>query len=66
MSETVVLQHPTIGPIRGINKVAGVTQLLGVQYATLVDRFAPGVLLEAYAPEHARSPNGVLDATTIG
>ncbi|BEJ06734.1 hypothetical protein CcaverHIS641_0400030 [Cutaneotrichosporon cavernicola] len=61
-----VLQHPTIGNIKGVIKVPGVTQLLGVQYATLADRFAPGVLLESYPADHARVRDGVLDATTVG
>ncbi len=65
MSESFV-QHPTIGPLKGIVKVPGVIQLLGVQYATLADRFAPGVLLETYSPEHARVHEGAIDATAIG
>lgn len=58
--------HPTIGPIRGITKVSGVNQYLGIQYATLKDRFARGELLEAYPTNHANKRDGVLDATKLG
>ncbi|KAL3464916.1 Alpha/Beta hydrolase protein [Aspergillus heterothallicus] len=55
--------HPTIGRIRGISKVPGVVQYLGVQYATLADRFSRGVLLDSYTCE---DPSRVLDATKLG
>ncbi|PLB35005.1 Alpha/Beta hydrolase protein [Aspergillus candidus] len=58
-------QHPTIGPIRGLNKVPTVVQYLGVQYATLKDRFSRGVLLETYNRDYLNE-DGVLDATKLG
>ncbi len=60
------MQHSTIGPIRGVIKVPGITQFLGVQYATLRDRFAQGELLESYPSDHVRIQGGVFDATAIG
>ncbi|BCS25481.1 uncharacterized protein APUU_50192S [Aspergillus puulaauensis] len=45
-----IIQHPTIGPIRGTKRQSGVVQFLGIQYATLKDRFARGVLRE-YNPK---------------
>ena len=67
MSDQVtVLQHPALGPIRGINKVSGVTQYLGVQYASLADRFSRGELLNSYSPGFSRVHDGVFDATSIG
>ncbi|OQE42964.1 hypothetical protein PENCOP_c003G00472 [Penicillium coprophilum] len=58
-------QHPTIGPIKGLNKVPTVIQYLGVQYATLKDRFSRGVLLESYNSGHFNGDR-VLDATKLG
>lgn len=58
-------QHPTIGPIRGLNKIPTVVQFLGVQYATLKDRFSRGVLLETYDSGNFNE-DGVLDATKLG
>lgn len=61
-----ITQHATIGPIKGLRKGSGVVQYLGVQYATLKDRFARGELLELYSRSHPRKQGGVLDATRIG
>ena len=52
--------HSTIGGIRGLKRSKQVTQYLGVQYATLKDRFARAELVETYRQ------GGVLDATTFG
>jgi hypothetical protein len=52
--------HATIGCIRGLKRSEQVTQYLGVQYATLKDRFALAELVEVY------HQGGVLDATTFG
>ncbi|KAK1777632.1 Alpha/Beta hydrolase protein [Copromyces sp. CBS 386.78] len=60
-----ILSHPTIGPIRGIRRVDGLAQFLGVQYAVLRDRFARGELLKAYASDHPRIREGVFDATCL-
>lgn len=66
MSEqTPILQHPTIGPIRGVVKKVGVTQFLGVQYATLKDRFSRAELLKSYPSDHPRVQYGIFDATTL-
>lgn len=61
-----VLRHQSIGPIRGVNKLEGVTQFFGVQYATLAERFARAELLKSYPPEHTRVTDGIFDATSIG
>lgn len=53
--------HPTIGPIKGIQRFANITQFLGIQYGTLKDRYAQGELLEQYQP----GPSA-LDATKLG
>lgn len=58
-----ILKHPSIGPIRGIRKLPGVTQYLGVQYGLLQDRFSRGELLESYPSDHSRVRDGVFDAT---
>ncbi|KAF9894102.1 hypothetical protein FE257_009075 [Aspergillus nanangensis] len=43
-----ITQHSTIGPIRGIKHPSGVIQYLGIQYATLNDRFSRGELRKQY------------------
>jgi carboxylesterase type B len=43
-----IFQHPTIGSIRCLTRDGDVLQFLGVQYATLRDRFSRGELLETY------------------
>ncbi|KAK4447163.1 Alpha/Beta hydrolase protein [Podospora aff. communis PSN243] len=65
-SQSSLFEHRTIGPIRGISKIPGVTQFLGVQYATLRDRFSRGELLKAYPATHPQVKDGVLDATKLG
>lgn len=63
---TTTTKHPLIGEVKGIVRTdesvephQGVRQYLGIQYATLKDRFAPAVLRE-YGGK-----TGV-DATKIG
>ncbi|KAJ5779251.1 Alpha/Beta hydrolase protein [Penicillium paradoxum] len=53
-------RHSTIARIQGINKVPGVTQYLGIQYATLKDRFSRGELIQSYAQDR------ILDARKLG
>ncbi|KAJ9632940.1 hypothetical protein H2204_007508 [Knufia peltigerae] len=65
MSEHV-LAHATIGPIQGISKTAAVTQYLGIQYASLKDRFARGELLLSPPNDHPQRAGKVLDATKPG
>jgi carboxylesterase type B len=52
-----ILAHPEIGEVQGITN-DGVEQYLGIQYATLSDRFAPAVLKEYHGEG--------IDATKIG
>lgn len=59
-------QHKTIGPIKGVRRLPGVMQYLGIQYATLKDRFSRGELLESCHSDHPRKQEGVLDATRLG
>jgi hypothetical protein len=47
-AETTLLQHGTIGTIRGLRKTPDVDQFLGIQYAQLADGFARGMLVEQY------------------
>ena len=62
MSATLeCISHPTIGPIQGIRRCPNVNQFLGIQYATLRDRFARGSL-----PEYLSSSSGTVDATQVG
>ena len=61
-----VTQHATIGAIKGLRKLPGVVQYLGVQYATLKNRFSRGELLRSYPPAHPNKQAGVLDATKLG
>lgn len=56
--EPVTLQHPAIGSIKGNRPLPQVEEYLGIQYATLSDRFARGKPVESYP-----SP---LDATSHG
>ena len=55
------ISHPTIGPIQGIRRCPNVNQFLGIQYATLKNRFARGSL-----PEYPLSSSGTVDATKFG
>lgn len=61
-----ITQHATIGPIKGLRKTPGVIQYLGVQYATLKDRFSRGELLQSYPASHLNKQGGVLNATKFG
>ncbi len=65
MSEPV-LEHPSIGLIRGIAKSPAVPQYLGIQFASLKDRFARGELLLTPPADHSRRSESVLDATKNG
>ncbi|KAK4545632.1 hypothetical protein LTR36_002585 [Oleoguttula mirabilis] len=56
---TTTLSHPTVGSIKGTTAKPGVEQFLGLQYATLADRFAAPVLKEYTADES-------VDATKLG
>lgn len=59
----VELDHPRIGRIRGIQRADNVKQFLGIQYATLKDRFSRGTLREF---TRAQAPSEVLEATGVG
>lgn len=61
-----VLEHPVLGPVRGITKTAAVTQYLGIQYARLKDRFSRGEILLKPPSDHSRLFGNVLDATKSG
>ena len=54
------IHHTTIGSIQGLKRSEQVTQYLGVQYATLKDRFTRAELIDTYIQSE------VLDATTFG
>ncbi|KAJ9151287.1 Sterol esterase [Pleurostoma richardsiae] len=56
------LHHPTIGRIRGMRRSPEVDQYLGIQYATLKDRFSRGELPQ-YDPSDT---DGALNATKFG
>jgi hypothetical protein len=58
MTGTTVLEHQNIGPITGVRASVLVSQYLGIQYASLEDRFSRGKLVECYT--------GPVDATQIG
>lgn len=53
------LSHPTIGKVKGNATKDGVIEFLGLQYATLTDRFAPAKIKEY-------SKQNTIDATKIG
>ena len=61
-----IFHHHTVGPIRGVRRPPYVDQFLGVQYATLSDRFARGELVERYPLDASGNRDGVLDATKSG
>lgn len=59
MAATTEFKHPSIGTFTASSAKEGVLQFLGVQYATLKDRFAPPVLKQY--------PHGSeVDASKIG
>ena len=52
--------HPTIGPLKAKQREDNITQFLGLQYATLADRFSPAI-------EKVHSiGKDVIDATAFG
>jgi carboxylesterase type B len=56
---TTILEHPSVGQIHGVQPQgqAHVEQYLGIQYATLENRFARGKLVETYkSPIQATRP----------
>lgn len=57
----VPLIHPTLGRIAGIRRSESVVQYLGIQYATLKDRFSRGELV-THSTDYALE----LDATKHG
>lgn len=57
--KTVVHSHPQIGSITASGEQDGVRQFLGIQYATLTDRFAPPSVRRYEFPES-------IDGTTMG
>jgi hypothetical protein len=59
MAHTTTISHPSIGSITASTSKPGVVQLLGVQYATLKDRFSQPVMKEY-------GPNDPLNATKVG
>ena len=56
---TATLNHPSIGNVVGNADREHVTRYLGLQYATLVDRFAPPRMKEY-------TQNDTIDATVHG
>lgn len=52
------IEHPDLGEVCG-NSVDGVTQFLGIRYASLEGQLAPAELVESH-------PSGALDATKLG
>ena len=46
MARVITLQHPEVGDMKGTTAKEGVEEYLGIQYATVKDRFAPAVLKE--------------------
>lgn len=56
---TATLNHPSIGKVVGNADCEHVTKYLGLQYATLADRFAPPQMKKY-------SQNDTIDATTHG
>lgn len=62
-SNTTILEHPSAGQIHGVQpkEQPHVEQYLGIQYATLENRFARGKLVEAYtAPIQATKTGQVI------
>ena len=60
--KTHVLEHPLLGRIKGVQKTDTVVQYLGLQYATLKDRFARAEL----AVGQQGGDGDVIDATKHG
>jgi hypothetical protein len=58
-----VIEHSDLGHINGIQRSQHTIQYLGVQYASLNDRFARAQLVTS---KTTMSANGVIDATKYG
>lgn len=56
--ESVILDHTTIGPVKGTKRSTSVEQFLGIQYATLRDGFSRGTVRSHY--------DGMVDGTVFG
>jgi hypothetical protein len=57
----MALHHPAIGNVIGNTDSEGVVQYLGLQYATIADRFAPPQLKQYSPDDHVD-----IDATENG
>ncbi|KAK5061076.1 hypothetical protein LTR84_007617 [Exophiala bonariae] len=60
------IEHPLLGSILGVKKSEEVVQFLGIQYATLKDRFSRGVLLRSLTRMPGNNVASVFDATKSG
>ena len=56
---TTTVSHPSIGDIKASTAKEDVLQFLGLQYATVADRFAPAVMKEY-------SKDSDIDTTKLG
>lgn len=61
-----IIQHPRLGLIRGLRYSDSVMSFLGIQYATLGDRFSRAQLVQPSPLMGEAVYNGVLDATKHG
>lgn len=61
-----IIEHPLLGAIRGVKKSKGVSQYLGIRYATLRDRFSRGVLLKSLTSISGNDSSSIFDATKSG
>ncbi|GME34882.1 putative carboxylesterase protein [Neofusicoccum parvum] len=61
MASTATIAHPSLGTVRGktADDGSGVTQFLGIKYASLKDRFAPPELVKG-------DPKGTVEAGEFG
>lgn len=72
----VVVDHPTIGRVRGLKWSDSINRYLGLQYATLADRFSRAELIQYTEVTHDQDnddveygsggANSILDATRFG
>ncbi|KEF53158.1 uncharacterized protein A1O9_10606 [Exophiala aquamarina CBS 119918] len=60
------IEHPLLGTILGVQKSEEVVQFLGIQYATLKDRFSRGVLLKSLTGIRGSHSATFFDATKSG
>lgn len=60
MAASASLEHPSLGSIQGLRaeKHPGVEQYLGIQFATLANAFARGVLVEKPAASIVATKRG--------